>query len=80
MLTPCRAQQSADPLQAWSNWWDDTEDDRYAELDINVTHALKLSRIAMRALLSRGKRGVILIVASLAGYAVSIFLIHLDHD
>lgn len=54
----------------WSNWWDDTEDDRYAELDINVTHALKLSRIAMRALLSRKKQGVILIVASLAGFAV----------
>lgn len=59
---------------AWSNWWDDTEDDRYAELDINVTHALKLSRIAMRALLSRKKQGVILIVASLAGFTVGAHL------
>lgn len=56
--------------QEWSNWWSDTEEDRYAELDINVTHVLKLSRIAMRALLSHGKKGVIAITASQAGYAV----------
>lgn len=55
---------------AWSNWWNDTEEDRYAELDINVTHALKLSRIAMRALLGKRKKGVVLITASLAGYQV----------
>lgn len=58
--------------QTWSNWWDDTEEDRYAELDINTTGALKLSRIAVRSLVAKGKRGVILIVASLAGYMVSI--------
>lgn len=58
---------------AWSNWWDDTEEDRYAELDINVNHALKLSRIAMRALLGKRKKGVVLITASLAGYQVCIW-------
>lgn len=57
---------------AWSNWWDDTEEDRYAELDINVNHALKLSRIAMRVLLGKRKKGVVLITASLAGYQVCI--------
>ncbi|EPE34671.1 NAD(P)-binding Rossmann-fold containing protein [Glarea lozoyensis ATCC 20868] len=53
---------------SWSNFWDDTEEDGYAALDVNVTHAIKLTRIAMRALLRKGKKGVILITASLAGY------------
>ncbi|EHK99954.1 putative Uncharacterized oxidoreductase [Glarea lozoyensis 74030] len=52
---------------SWSNFWDDTEEDGYAALDVNVTHAIKLTRIAMRALLRKGKKGVILITASLAG-------------
>jgi len=53
---------------AWSNFWDDTEEDDYAELKINVTHPLKLSRIAIRALLGKNKKGVILIMTSLAGF------------
>jgi NAD(P)-dependent dehydrogenase (short-subunit alcohol dehydrogenase family) len=55
-------------IKSWSNFWDDTEEDGYAALDINVTHAIKLTRIAMRALLRKGKKGVILITASLAGF------------
>lgn len=55
--------------QSWSNWWDDTEDDGYAQIEVNVNHALKLARIATRALLSENKRGTIQIVASIAGYA-----------
>jgi len=52
----------------WSAFWDDTEEDGYTQVDINVNHPLKLSRIAIRALLRKNKKGVILVVASLAGY------------
>jgi NAD(P)-dependent dehydrogenase (short-subunit alcohol dehydrogenase family) len=55
-------------LKSWSNFWDDTEGDGYSQVDINVTHPLKLSRIAIRALLGKNKKGVILITASLAGF------------
>ncbi|RVX71585.1 hypothetical protein B0A52_03769 [Exophiala mesophila] len=53
---------------SWSNWWDDEEENEYAEIEINVNHALKFSRIATRALLGENKRGAVLIVSSLAGY------------
>ena len=55
--------------QSWSNFWDDTEEDGYAQVNININHPLKLSRIAIRALLGKNKKGVILITASIAGYA-----------
>jgi NAD(P)-dependent dehydrogenase (short-subunit alcohol dehydrogenase family) len=38
-------------------------------MKINVNHPLKLSRIAIRALLGKNKKGVILITASMAGFA-----------
>jgi NAD(P)-dependent dehydrogenase (short-subunit alcohol dehydrogenase family) len=53
----------------WSSWWDDTEEDHYAQFQINALHPLKLARIATRALLAENKKGVVLIVASLAGYS-----------
>ena len=56
--------------KAWSNFWDDTEGDGYSQVDINVNHPMKLSRIAIRALLGKNKKGVILITASLAGFQV----------
>jgi short-subunit dehydrogenase len=37
-------------------------------VDINVNHPMKLTRIAMRSLLKANKKGVVLVVASLAGY------------
>ncbi|KAL4936619.1 hypothetical protein BDV06DRAFT_89593 [Aspergillus oleicola] len=52
----------------WSNFWDDTETESYGSVQINVNHPVKLTRIALRALLSRNKKGVVLIVASMAGY------------
>ncbi|CRG86918.1 Putative hydrolase Mb2248c [Talaromyces islandicus] len=52
----------------WSNFWDDTETESYRSVQINVNHPLKLTRIALRALLSRNKKGVVLIVASMGGY------------
>lgn len=50
----------------WSNFWDDTEEDDYKTFAINVNHPLKLTRLAMRALLSANKKGVICLVASAA--------------
>ncbi|KAL4935970.1 hypothetical protein BDV06DRAFT_233820 [Aspergillus oleicola] len=54
---------------SWSNFWDDTEEDDYAAVQINVNHPLKLTRIATRALLRRNKKGVVLLMASIAGYS-----------
>lgn len=36
-------------------------------LDINAAHPLRLTRLAIRALAGRNKKGVVLIVASIAG-------------
>jgi len=51
----------------WSNFWNDTEDERYAQVDINVNHPIKLTRIGIRALLGKNKKGVVVITASTAG-------------
>ncbi|KAI9662831.1 MAG: hypothetical protein M1821_007878 [Bathelium mastoideum] len=51
----------------WSNWWIDDGESSYVTLEINVTQPLRLSRIAMRALLSNNMKGVVVHVASLAG-------------
>ncbi|OCL02146.1 NAD(P)-binding protein [Glonium stellatum] len=53
---------------SWSNFWDDNEDERYAAIDINVNHPIKLTRIAMTALLKKNKKGVVAIMASITGY------------
>lgn len=51
----------------WSNFWDDTEDDGYATININTEHPIKLTRLAIRALLGADKKGVVVHVASGAG-------------
>ncbi|GME56192.1 putative NAD-dependent 15-hydroxyprostaglandin dehydrogenase protein [Neofusicoccum parvum] len=51
-----------------SNFWTDTEQDDYATVAVNVTAPIKLTRIAVRACLRAGKKGVVLLVASIAGY------------
>ncbi|KAH0840987.1 hypothetical protein AYO21_10536 [Fonsecaea monophora] len=51
-----------------SNFWEDLEDDRYRLLDVNVGHAIQFTRIGIRELLRHKKKGVIMIVGSLAGY------------
>ncbi|EER42542.1 NAD-dependent 15-hydroxyprostaglandin dehydrogenase [Histoplasma capsulatum var. duboisii H88] len=52
-----------------SNFWLDREqeEDRYATVDINVTHPIKFTRMAMRALLGHKKEGVVLLISSIAG-------------
>lgn len=51
----------------WSNFWDDAEDERYATMQINVEHPIKLTRFAFRALVGAGKKGVVVLVSSGAG-------------
>ena len=51
----------------WSNFWDDTEEQGYKTIDINVNHPIKMTRLAMRALLGANKKGVVGLVASGAG-------------
>ncbi|KAH7351467.1 hypothetical protein BKA66DRAFT_575561 [Pyrenochaeta sp. MPI-SDFR-AT-0127] len=53
----------------WSNFWDDTEDESYDTVQINVNHPIKLTRLAIKAFRSCGKKGVVLIMASIAGYS-----------
>ncbi|RAL12648.1 NAD(P)-binding protein [Aspergillus homomorphus CBS 101889] len=55
----------------WSNFWDDTEQNGYAALEINVNHPIKLTRIAIRELLRKNKKGVVCCVSSLAGIAAA---------
>ncbi|KAI8680418.1 hypothetical protein NCS57_00322300 [Fusarium keratoplasticum] len=51
----------------WSSFWGDRETKRYAELDINLGHPIKLSRIAIRACLRKNKKGVVIVTSSIAG-------------
>ncbi|KAL6405127.1 hypothetical protein AUP68_11971 [Ilyonectria robusta] len=56
----------------YSNFWDDPEpieSDGYKHVAINVEHPIKLTRLAIRALLGKDKQGVVAIVASIAGYS-----------
>lgn len=56
-------------LQKWSSFWEDTEENGYDSVVINVNHPIKLTRIAIQALLSKNKKGVVCILASVAGLA-----------
>ncbi|KXT15705.1 hypothetical protein AC579_145 [Pseudocercospora musae] len=51
----------------WSNFWDDSEENEYKTIQINVNHPIKFSRIAMRALAGAEKQGVVCLIASSAG-------------
>ena len=51
----------------FSNFWDDSEQDSYKAMRINVDHPIKLTRLAMRALAGANKQGVVCLVASTAG-------------
>ena len=51
----------------FSNFWDDTDDDSYKSIRINVDHPVKLTRLAMTALAGANKQGVVCLVASTAG-------------
>ena len=51
----------------WSNFWDDAEEDFYKTIRINTEHPIKLTRLAMRALIGADKQGVVCLIASTAG-------------
>lgn len=61
----------------WSSFLYDQEEDGYAAMRINAEHPIKLTRIAMRSLLSVDKPGVVLIISSGAGitgtYAAALY-------
>lgn len=61
----------------WSSFLYDQETDGYAAMRINAEHPIKLTRIAMRSLLSVDKPGVVLIISSGAGitgaYAAALY-------
>ncbi|KAN0091739.1 NAD(P)-binding protein [Hyaloscypha variabilis] len=55
-----------------SNFWHDPEPleaNRYFQVDININHPIKLTRLAIRALLGSNKSGVVVLLGSTAGYA-----------
>ncbi|KAF2096902.1 NAD(P)-binding protein [Rhizodiscina lignyota] len=52
---------------SWSNFWDDTEAETYKTIQINLHHPIKLTRLAIRALASANKKGVVCLVSSSAG-------------
>ncbi|KAK5265891.1 hypothetical protein LTR96_008792 [Exophiala xenobiotica] len=58
---------------SWSNFWDDTEEESYKTVAINIQHPVKLTRLAMRALASASKQGVVCHVASTAGVRGNFF-------
>jgi NAD(P)-dependent dehydrogenase (short-subunit alcohol dehydrogenase family) len=47
---------------------DDTEEDDYSQVAININYPIKFACIAIRSLLRKNKKGVFLITASLAEY------------
>ncbi|OGM45260.1 hypothetical protein ABOM_006456 [Aspergillus bombycis] len=50
-----------------NSFWDDNDSERYSALDINLYHPIKLTRLAIRALLGKQKKGVVMITASIGG-------------
>lgn len=58
--------------QPWTNFWNDPEqDDHYRMTDINLDHPIKLTRIAMRQLVSEDRKGVVCTIASVGGLSGS---------
>ena len=54
----------------FSSFWHDPEDDnRYRNVEINLNHPIKFTRIGMRHLINEDKPGVILPIASVGGIA-----------
>jgi len=51
----------------FSNFWQDPEDQGYKQVEVNVNHPIKLTRLAIRKSLGKGKRASVCIIASVAG-------------
>lgn len=63
--------------QSFSNFWTDPEPNDYATLTVNTVAPLKLTRIALHALLAANKPGVVLTVSSIAGYGPGAYAVPL---
>jgi NAD(P)-dependent dehydrogenase (short-subunit alcohol dehydrogenase family) len=51
----------------FSNFWQDPEEeDGYKQVDVNVNHPIKLTRMAIRKSLGRGKRTTVCIIVSIS--------------
>lgn len=48
----------------FSNFWLDTEEDGYKQVEINVSHPIKLTRLAIKKSLGKGKRASVCIIVS----------------
>ncbi|KAF2679239.1 NAD(P)-binding protein [Lentithecium fluviatile CBS 122367] len=57
----------------FSNFWQDPEDEKgYKQVDVNVSHPIKLTRLAIKKSLGRGKRASVCIIASIGGLGGSL--------
>ncbi|KAF2014506.1 NAD(P)-binding protein [Aaosphaeria arxii CBS 175.79] len=56
----------------FSSWWLDTEEQGYKQCAVNVEHPVKLTRMAIKKSLGRGKRASVCIISSIGGIAGSI--------
>lgn len=57
----------------FSNFWDDPEQDSgYAQVDVNVNHPIKLTRLAIRKSLSKGKRASVCIIVGPSHHYTSV--------
>ncbi|PVI05420.1 NAD(P)-binding protein [Periconia macrospinosa] len=57
----------------FSNFWQDPEQDvGYKQVDVNVDHPIKLTRLAIKKSLGRGKRASVCIISSIAGISGNI--------
>lgn len=57
----------------FSNFWQDPEQDEgYKQVAVNVDHPIKLTRLALRKSLNRGKRASVCIISSVGGITGSL--------
>ena len=54
-------------LQKWSHFWNDTEDQSYKTVQVNIEHPVKATRLALRSFLRAKKPGVVLHISSIGG-------------
>lgn len=48
----------------FSNFWQDPEEEGYKQVEVNVNHPIKLTRLAIRKSLGKGKRASVCIIVS----------------
>jgi len=51
----------------WSNFWNDTEEQGYKTVQVNIEHPVKATRLAIRSFLKANKPGIIAHVSSIGG-------------